>query len=184
MMQQISEAFAAVFDDTDAIVKEAVRRAEEVVATNKQESGRLRQELRAVIKECDTCIRLLSDAEIEPMAKKAISRKLGEYEAKRDRLQASLDGLTESANDNTERLALTIRRLLDEARVSFSNIASPIQLNAFVREHLGEVRVGADGVLSPFSKEPEQSLGFVPEQTPPAGLEPATCRLTAGRSTN
>jgi hypothetical protein len=60
---------------------------------------------------------------------------------------ARLDALADSANDNTERLARAVRQAFEEARASFGNVAAPEQLNEFVRQHVGEMVVEADGAI-------------------------------------
>ena len=168
-MNQVSEAFKALFDDADAIVAEATKRAEVQVASNRADAARIREQLRALDKTCDAQIRLLEDPDIEELAKRAISRKLAETEARRTELQASLDRLAEAANMNTELLARNVRRVLAVAKESFANISTPAQFNEFVQAHVGQMTVGEDGALSPREPDLDETRAVqesIPASTP------------------
>ena len=177
LINQVMNSFEAVFDDADAIVDEAVKKAETLIESNRSEAARLRKELKDLAKQRDADIRLIDDPDINDLAKEAIAEHLGEVQEKRKALQSSLDRLGEEANLNTERLAKAVRRAFAEAKESFANVASPAQVNEFVLGHIGQMTVGSDGSLSPGETALDAAradLGSIPEATPRAGLEPAT----------
>ena len=56
--------------------------------------------------------------------------------------------LTEKAEGATEKLAAAVRQALAEAKESLANVATPGQLNEFMREFVGPMVVREDGSIA------------------------------------
>ena len=131
-MDEIATVHEEVLKDTDFIIREATMEAKRLLKQNQREVQRVRSQLDQVEAEIDSLMRLLRDKDIDPTAKKVISRQLGEQETERERLQGVVSALAEQANENTERLADVVRQALDEARESLANAATNSELREFV----------------------------------------------------
>ena len=112
----------------------------------------MRAKLDQVEAEIDSLMRLLRDKDIDSMAKKVISRQLGEQETERERLQSVVSALAEQANENTERLADAVRQALDEAQESLANAATNAEPREFVERWVGPMVLRQDSTIA--QKEP------------------------------
>ena len=68
---------ASIFDDTDAIVREAATEARQIMGTKRNHAARLKQQIVDLNEQSSQLVRLLTDPDIEAMAKKTISRLTG-----------------------------------------------------------------------------------------------------------
>lgn len=139
LLRGLQEVCALAFSDIDGMVEMAIEEAQQAAKGNRLEAERIRGELAQVDRELATIAGLMVDPDVmaEPMAKKTILRKAAEVEGRREGLQGSLAGLLDKANEDTGRLAATIRRKLLEAKERWEAIASPAQLNQVVGDFVG-----------------------------------------------
>jgi hypothetical protein len=87
------------------------------------------------------------DVLAEPLAKKALLRKVAEVEGRREALQGFLAALLDKANADSGVLVATVRRKMLEAKERWEAIASPAQLNQLIGEYVGSSLVTSDGRL-------------------------------------
>jgi len=155
LLAGLQDVCAQVFNDIDAMVEAALVEARQSVQANRSEADRIKAELAQVSQEAMTVSGLLIDPDVlaDPQAKKAVIRKAGEIESRRDALQASLGKLAERANDDGDRLAEILRQRLLEAKSRWEAVASPAQLNQIIGEFVGSSIVTADGKLLSVPKE-------------------------------
>ena len=68
-----------------------------------------------------------------------------QLEERREQLQGAMGNVADEASQTTERLAKTIRQVLDEARASLASVATGAELNRFVARFVGQIEVRGDG---------------------------------------
>jgi len=90
LLAKISETLVEVFDDADALIEEAVEEARKMLGKTRDDAQQIRVQLAELDRKVTAMTRLLIDLDIETLAKKAVSRQLGELEAERERLQKIL----------------------------------------------------------------------------------------------
>lgn len=88
------------------------------------------------------------DPDIEPAAKKAVSRQVGELESEHERLQEALPELADDANDNTARLAGAVSQALAEAQESLAAVATPTEMRDFIEQYVGPMVLTPDGEIA------------------------------------
>ena len=143
----MTRTFKDVFEDADSIIEEATEEARRLMRKNRGEVRRIGRQLAEIEKKVASLTRLLCDPDIEPAAKKAISRQLGEQEAERERLQKATSELAEEADDGTERLAAAVRQALDEAKESLASAATSAELREFVDRWVGPMVLKPNGTV-------------------------------------
>jgi 2-oxo-4-hydroxy-4-carboxy--5-ureidoimidazoline (OHCU) decarboxylase len=135
---------ASIFDDTDAIVREAAAEARRIMGTKRSDAARLRQDIADIDRQTAQLVHLLTDPDIDALAKKSISRQLGTAEAHREQLQAAMD---QTRDDNTaDRLVTIIQGVLADAKETFQT-ATPAQINQLLEQFMGPVILRPDGKL-------------------------------------
>ncbi|GMV98284.1 MAG: hypothetical protein AMXMBFR83_26360 [Phycisphaerae bacterium] len=177
LMDNIRRTYQAVFDDADSIIRAAVEEARQLTSANRSEMQRLRSQIADLDRRIGAMTRLLVDPDIEPSAKKAVSRQMGELETERERLQKVVAELAQQANDNTARLAAAVRAALDEARASLAAAATPEELRDFVEKYVGPMVLKADGTIDKKTPTPDAAEVGVIRSIAGTGLEPVTSRL-------
>jgi len=176
------QALALVFDDTDAIVREAAAQARKIMGAKRNSAARLQQQITELDQHSKHLVQLLTDPDIEAIAKKTISRQLGETEMQREQLQAAMQ---DTCNDRAaERLAIVIQSVLAEAKEVFQ-AASPAQINQLLEQFMGPVILQPNGHLAQKNQqvEPPQTTTtpacaeVVTSNIAGAGFEPTTSGL-------
>ena len=178
LLQEVVRTFKDLFEDADSLIEEATAEAKTLVRKNRGEARRIGGQLADIEKKVTSLTRLLCDPEIDPAAKKAISRQLGEQEAERERLQKATSELAEQASDGTERLAGAVRQALDEAKASLASAATTAELREFVDRWVGPMVLRPDGTVEKRTPATEgSSEAGVKGLVAGAGFEPATFGL-------
>jgi hypothetical protein len=152
LLADITRAFATVFDDAEAIIAEATAEAEQMMDSNRQEVTRIKAKLAEIDKETASLTRLLMDPAMEAGARKAIIRQMGTLEADRERLNGAIAETAERAGGTVDRLGQAIRQAFGEARKSFANSATPLEIHEFVEQVLDPMALQRDGQVVPGSK--------------------------------
>lgn len=142
----IQEDSAALFEDADEIIAAACARAQELSKSQRQDVSRIEAEIRELDRKSAGLMQLLVDPDIDPHAKKSISRQVGELEQRREQLHEAMKNLMIEAGDTTDRLARAVRQAMGEARASLVSVQSPAELNRFVARFVGLVEIASDGV--------------------------------------
>ena len=137
----VKGGFQHVLSRADEIIARATELAREAVKSNRGEADRLKADLAAVESDQERLIELMMDRSIGEAAKQSINRKLADAEARRAKLHEALDGLRETANENTDQLAETIRELFDAAQENLAAVATPEQYNRFIDQIIGPMEV-------------------------------------------
>ena len=88
------------------------------------------------------------------MAKKALSRQLGEAEAKREGLNNLMQSVAVQATEGAEELAFAVRSAFEEAKARFGELASSAEFNRFVGEVVGPMLVLSDGRVTQKATAP------------------------------
>jgi site-specific DNA recombinase len=145
----LQDVCAQVFGDIEGMVVAAVAEAKQSLDANQGEADRLRTELSQVDREAKAAAGLMVDPDLlaDPMAKKALVRKAGEIETRRERLQMALGKLLDQSNVDGQRLADVVRRKLLEAKGRWEAVGSPAQLNQIIGDFVGPSIVTEDGRL-------------------------------------
>ena len=117
------------------------------------------------------------DRAIPEAAKASIGRELAEVEQRRGELHASLDGLREQANDNTDAIAEAVRRVFERARVGLAQASTPEAFNKFVEQFVGPMQALPDGTFTEKQMPPACAEGIVQRQVAGGGFEPPTSGL-------
>src|SRR5688572_26094443 len=89
--------------------------------------------------------RVLVDPEIDPLAKRSISRQIAECEGKQESLRQALEGVAVQAVDDLDELMAACRQAFLEAKANFAGLMTPAQVNRFVAEVVGPMVVSPDG---------------------------------------
>jgi len=147
LMADITRAFATVFDDAESIITEATAEAEQMMDSNRQEVTRIKGQLAEIDKEIGSLTRLLMDPDMEPAARKAIIRQMGEVETRREQLHGAIAETAERASGTVDRLAQAIRQAFSEAHQSFGSIATPLEMHEFVEQVVGPITLLRSGQI-------------------------------------
>ena len=147
-MAGLREVCAQVFGDIEGMVAAAVAEAKQSLDANRGEADRLRTELVQVDREAKAAAGLMVDPDLlaDSMAKKALVRKAGEVETRRERLQMAIGKLLDQSNDDGQRLADVVRQKLLEAKGDGKR-SGPSQLNQIIGDFVGPSIVTQDGRL-------------------------------------
>jgi len=84
LLGKIAETVAEVFDDADSIIEEAVEEARKILGKTREDAQQIRAQLGELDRNASAMTLLLIDPDIETLAKKAVSRQLGELETERE----------------------------------------------------------------------------------------------------
>lgn len=162
-MSRIQEAMAAVFDDVDGVLAEVAAMAGEALEFNRGETTRLKGEIADADKMLAGLTRLLIDPEIEALAKRSLSRQIAECESRRESLREALASVAVQAVDDMDALMAASRQAFAEAKANFAGLMTPAQVNRFVAEVVGPMRVMRDGTVGQNDNTPRvETLGAVP----------------------
>jgi site-specific DNA recombinase len=145
LMDRVTRAMTAMFDDVDAVLGEAAAMAKEVLDLNRNESDRLKAQIAEQDKLLTGLSRVLIDPDIEPLAKKSIARQMAEAEGKREQLRQTLESVAVQAVVNSDNLLADVRRAFLEAKQNFAGLLTPPQLNRFIEEVAGPMLILSDG---------------------------------------
>lgn len=145
LMARIQAAMSAVFGDMDGVLDEVAAMSREALDANRTESARLRAEMAEVDKALVGMTRVLVDPEIEPLAKRSISRQIAEHEEKREGLRQALEAVAIQAVADMDDLMADCRQAFLEAKANFAGLMSPAQVNRFIAEVIGPMVVLPDG---------------------------------------
>ena len=175
LIQAVTNAYQRLFDNADTLVEDVLREARKVADANRGEVQRVRGQMAEIDKKIGPMMRLLADPDIDATAKKAISRQLGELESERERLLALSVEVAEQASEDTDRLAKSVRRALDEARETLATAATPAELRDFIEQFVGPMVLKPDGTVA--QKNTPTSVGTEVGVIRPlagVGFEPTT----------
>lgn len=185
LMDRVTRAMASMFEDMDSVLSEAAEIARETLELNRNESDRIKAQMAEQDKLLQGLSRLLIDPDIEPMAKKSISRQMADAEGKREELRQALEAVAVRAVADADDLLGDCRQAFLEAKANFAGLLTPPQLNRFIEEVVGPMLVLPDGsvvqkdqdgaVNSDALKESGGSLRA--PSIAGAGFEPTTSRL-------
>ena len=169
IVQDAMKVLASILDDTDAIVREAAEEARRIMGAKRSGTARLRQEIADIDRQTGQLVQLLTDPDIDALAKKTISRQLGAAEAHREQLHAAVD---QTSDDNTaDRLVTIVEGVLADAKETFQ-AATPAQINQLLAQFMGPVILQPDGKL--IQKNQLEQPG---KTTTPAGAEVVTSNI-------
>ena len=183
LIKRITDTFMSLFQDTKAIIAEALPAARQMLRAAGEEDKRLQKE----IGECDhkmaDLMKFAQDPEFAqvPEARKAVIREIGEVEARRELMKSQLAQLKDNQGQSPEGLAKAVGRALAEARESLTNITSPSQMREFLSQFVGEMLLGEDGTISAkkanSAEDSSSAECRVFSLVAGAGFEPATFGL-------
>jgi site-specific DNA recombinase len=145
LMDRVTRAMTAMFEDMDAVLAEAAAMARETLDLNRNESERLKAQMAEQDKLLVGLSRILIDPDIEPLAKKSIARQMAEAESKREQLREALEAVAVRGIANSDDLLADVRSAFLEARQNFAGLLTPPQLNRFIEEVAGPMLVLPDG---------------------------------------
>jgi hypothetical protein len=149
----LRKAFDFAFEDTESLIADAVKAAQKQLDFNRGQVARIQVDVKALDDSIGRLTRLLTDNDIDLVAKRAISRQLGDAETKREALQQAMTRTAQSANDDMDEFIHAVRQAISEVKESLTDAVSPAKLNRFVEDWIGPIRVDADGTLHPLSLE-------------------------------
>ncbi|MCK4626282.1 MAG: recombinase family protein [Phycisphaerae bacterium] len=150
LMALIDATMQHVTQDTEAIVEEAIAEARKLAGANRNELRRVRDQIAAIDSDLNRLAQCLTDPDLsEPATKRLLSKQVADKSEERERLETRQSELADDANDNTDRLADTVRQAVGEMKQSLARVASDSELNQFVRDFVGEMVVEADGSIRP-----------------------------------
>ena len=177
LLQHVTASLTSMFDDVETLVSEAVAEAEELLTTNRDETGRLKRELAQIDREIAALTTNLIDPAFEDAARSALSRELATRELTRDRLQTSLSQLAERGDAGTDRLIAAVRQAMQEAREGLESIASHAQLHELVEHFVGPMVLRRDGTVVQTETASADAEADVPGYIAGTGFAPATSGL-------
>jgi hypothetical protein len=157
LIQAVTQTYQRLFDNVDTLVEEVLREARKLADANRNEVQRVRGQIAEIDRKIGPMTRLLADPDIDATAKKAVSRQLGELEVGRERLLALSVELAEQANQDTERLARSVRKALDEARETLATAATPTELREFIEQFVGPMVLRPDGTVAQKQPAPAEA---------------------------
>jgi hypothetical protein len=164
---------------------DAVEEAQKQLDFNRGQVSRIQADVKELDQSIGRLTRLLTDAEIDPVAKRAISRQLGDFELKRDALNQAMTRTAQSANDDLDEFIHAVRQAVAEVKASLTAAVTPAKLNRFVEDWIGPIRVDGDGSLHPLALEttqaPDESGACVTSNIAGGGFEPP-CQYRLSRS--
>ncbi len=176
LMVRVQAAMSAVFEDMDGVLDEVAAMSREALELNRTESGRLKAGIAEADKMLAGLTRVLVDPDIDPLAKRSISRQIAEHEAKREDLRRNLDAVAIQAVDDMDDLMAACREAFLEAKANFAGLMNPAQVNRFIAEVVGPMLVLPDGNIVQKPTAPkDESLGAV--KVAGVGFEPTTSGL-------
>lgn len=73
LLATIKRDYAAIFDNAEGLIEAASARAVEIASAKQEDTGRIRREIAEVDRKISSMVGLLSDPDIESLAKKATS---------------------------------------------------------------------------------------------------------------
>jgi DNA invertase Pin-like site-specific DNA recombinase len=149
LLASMIETLLPIITGGEKLIADAVAIAKDKTTTNRQDAERVRAAIATIDKDRDKLLERLVDGDLNMSVKRMINDKTAELEAQRQELQATLESLTDAANDNTEEFAEAVQQALDEAKQALTSVSSPRQLNDLLRELVGEFTVHGDGTVSP-----------------------------------
>jgi len=149
LIKSITATFQDVFSDTEAIIVEATAEAERMMASNKEEATSIKRQLAELDNEVASLMRLLIDPDIDSRAKQAISRQIGDLEARREQLHGAASTLVDKADDAVGQLGQAVRQAFGEAKESLGDIATPLEMHEFVEKFVGPMTLLRDGSVVP-----------------------------------
>lgn len=156
MLDVIRRDFAAIFNNTEAIIGAAVERAQELAGNQREALRGVKEEEASLDKKIASLMAVMIDPGFDADAKRAVSRELGNLQRQRELLHVATSRLADQAGENTDKLAAAIRMALVEAKGSLAAIVSPAEFNRFVARFVGPVVIRSDGSFA--QKEPGQML--------------------------
>jgi site-specific DNA recombinase len=148
LQQRVMEALGEMFLDADDMIEEAVKLAERQIEGHREESGRIKSELSALDDKISSYLPLLADRDIEPQAKKAISRQIAIAQTRQDQLRAALNDIGEQSSRSASELVLACREAFQEARQAFMGVATAEQFNRLVEVAVGPMVLFSDGTIA------------------------------------
>jgi site-specific DNA recombinase len=179
--EDLRQGFAFAFEDTESLISEAVKEAQKRLDFNRGQVSRIQADVKELDQSIGRLTRLLTDADIDVIAKRAISRQLGDAEIKRDALQKAMSRSAESANDDMDEFIHAVRQAIVEVKDLLTDAITPAKLNRFVEDWIGPIRVDADGTLHPLTLETptasDESEAVVTGNVAGGGFEPPTSGL-------
>ena len=175
MLDAVRDDYAAIFDDTDAIIAGATQRAKDLSKVQQENVGRIGSEIGELDRKIKSMMALLVDPDIDTNAKKAVSRQMGELEQRREQLHEATGRLAREAGETTERLASAIQQGMREAKASLASITSPAEFNRLAARFVGPIEVRSDGGFQ--QKSLCQVLSHPTEAVAGGGFEPPTSGL-------
>ncbi len=109
LMDRVTRAMTAMFEDMDAVLAEAAAMAKETLDLNRNDSDRLKAKIAEQDKLLVGLSRILIDPDIEPLAKKSIARQMAEAESKREQLREALEAVAVRGIANSDGLLADVR---------------------------------------------------------------------------
>ena len=159
LVAQITDAMKDFSKDTEAIVRDAIKQAEQ--RTNHQR--RQAETIRIAITDIDRKSAKMAEALVgvldEPLAKKAMLRQMSDLEAKREQLETAAAKAESDKGKPAEQLAEDVREAVAEVCSEMTKPISGPRLHAFVEKMIGPIRLNPDGTLTPVSLEMAKASG-------------------------
>ena len=152
LLETIREDYAAMFDNVDDVVAVAIQRAMEFSQSQQKEVSRIKSEIVELDRKIARIVDNLVGPDFDASGRRALSQSLGGLQQRREELHHLMGGLAEKAGENTEKLALAIRRALNKAKAALVSVMRPAELNRFVSRFIGQIEVRGDGTVA--KKEP------------------------------
>jgi DNA repair exonuclease SbcCD ATPase subunit len=156
LIQEITTLYQRMFDDTDELVEDILGEARKLADANRGEVQKVRGNMADLDRKIEPLMRLLADPNIDVMAKKAISRQIGELESERERLTALSVELAQQASEDTEQLAEAVHQALAEARENLALATTPTKLRDFIEEFVGPMVLKTDGTITRKETPPSE----------------------------
>jgi len=185
LLERIRRTYEAIFADADSLIEDAIEEARKLTQSSRGELQRVRAQIGQLDKKIGSMTRLLVDPDaageaqryIDAAAKRAVSRQVGELEAKREWLQQAVAKLANDANGNMGRLAGAVRQALAEAQKSLATVATPTEMRAFIESARADLAEGGQYV-GPMVLKPSGDIGRK-ETAPPAETQTAPAEAEA-----
>jgi site-specific DNA recombinase len=179
--KDLRQGFDFVFEDTESLIAEAVKEAQKQLDFNRGQVNRIQSDVKELDQSIARLTRLLTDSDVDPIAKRAISRQLGDTETKRESLQQAMTRAAQASNDDLDEFIHSVRQAIGEVKEALTDAISPAKLNRFVEDWIGPIRVDYDGSLHPLGLEtaqaPDESGACVTSNIAGGGFEPPTSGL-------
>lgn len=153
LLADVHVALRKFLGDTDSIIKEAVEIAKDRVVYEQRQLAQARQELRDYERKLVKLTDMLTDPDLDALAKRAISRQLSEAEAKREELQGRLVEVGGTNANRVSQFAEDVWTAVREVEGSITALANDAQYHSFVESFIGPISVHSDGRLAPVEAE-------------------------------